>query len=65
MFDLLFLTFGLLKCANIFQAMAEWANEEQLLGFGRQAEGCLGEEGVRRPKGDGRWVDALEISQRT
>ncbi|ETN42824.1 uncharacterized protein HMPREF1541_01982 [Cyphellophora europaea CBS 101466] len=46
-------------------AMAEWANEEQLLGFGRQAEGCLGEEGVRRPKGDGRWVDALEISQRT
>lgn len=44
--------------------MAEWCGEEQLFQFARDAEGALGEEGVRRPKGDGCWVDALDIAKR-
>ena len=41
--------------------MAEWCAEEQLFHFARDAEGALGEKGVRRPKGDGKWLDALKI----
>lgn len=43
--------------------MAEWGEEEELFHFARDAEGTLGEEGVRRPKGDGRWLDALDIAK--
>lgn len=39
--------------------MADWGMEEQLLEFGREAVGVLGEEGVRRPKPSGQWVDVL------
>jgi hypothetical protein len=43
--------------------MAEWCKEEQLFSFARDAEGVLGSEGVRRPKPEGAWVDALDIAR--
>jgi len=39
--------------------MGEWGSEEQLLAFGKEGESLLGGEGLRRPKGDGDWVDVL------
>jgi hypothetical protein len=42
--------------------MAEWGNEEQLLSFGREAVGVLGEEGLRRPSDPERWADVLAIA---
>ena len=39
--------------------MADWGMEEQLLEFGREAQGVLGEEGVRRSKPEAQWVDVL------
>ena len=37
--------------------MAEWGAEEELLEFGREVTGALGEEGVQRPKPREQWVD--------
>jgi hypothetical protein len=42
--------------------MSQWGEEDQLFAFGRDAEGVL-EEGVRRPKGEGQWVDALAFAK--
>ncbi len=42
-------------------AMGEWGAEEQLLQFGKDGEGILGEAGVRRPTGQGNWVDVLSL----
>ena len=39
--------------------MTEWGAEERLIEWAREGEGLLGEEGVRRPGGEGRWVDVL------
>jgi len=45
--------------SNTPQAMGEWGSEEQLLAWGRESESILGEDGVRRPKGSGNWVDVI------
>jgi Asp-tRNA(Asn)/Glu-tRNA(Gln) amidotransferase A subunit family amidase len=42
--------------------MGEWGSEEQLLQFGKDGEGILGEEGARRPTGNGIWVDVLALT---
>ena len=39
--------------------MADWGMEEQLLEFGGEAKGILGEESVRRPKHSEQWIDVL------
>jgi Asp-tRNA(Asn)/Glu-tRNA(Gln) amidotransferase A subunit family amidase len=42
--------------------MGEWGSEEQLLQFGKDGEGILGEEGVRRLRGKGKWVDVTGLA---
>lgn len=45
--------------------MSEWGLEEDLLAFGRQCEGLLGEEGLRRSKVERQWLDVLENAPKT
>lgn len=46
-------------------ALGEWGSEEQLIRFAERHEGLLGEAGVRRPTGDGNWVDVLSKAKKT
>ncbi|RMZ78362.1 hypothetical protein DV738_g3847, partial [Chaetothyriales sp. CBS 135597] len=43
-------------------AMGEWGAEEQLLAFGREGENLVGADGVRKPQGEGSWVNVLAPS---
>ena len=45
--------------------MSEWGLEEELLAFGRQCEELLGEEGLKRSKVEGQWLDVLENAAKT
>ncbi|EXJ83535.1 hypothetical protein A1O1_07158 [Capronia coronata CBS 617.96] len=45
-------------------AMGEWGSEEQLIAFGKEGESLLASEGgVRRPKGDKKWIDVLAVQK--
>lgn len=39
--------------------MGEWGSEEQLIRFGQQHEGFLGDAGLQTPTKDGNWVDVI------
>ncbi|RMD42565.1 hypothetical protein DV735_g2549, partial [Chaetothyriales sp. CBS 134920] len=44
-------------------AMGEWGSEEQLLAFGREGENLVGSDGIRKPQGEGSWINVLTTSK--
>ncbi|RMZ90204.1 hypothetical protein DV736_g2571, partial [Chaetothyriales sp. CBS 134916] len=44
-------------------ALGEWGAEEQLLAFGREGENLVGTDGIRKPQGEGSWVNVLTTSE--
>lgn len=45
--------------------MGHWGSEEQLLRFSQKHHRFMGREGIRRPTGQGIWVDVIDGAKKS